>query len=336
MMRPEGRPARDRPATSSRARASEVDLVAEDTLIGRLTWKVTFGFIKCTTGEEFFCSAQDFLKSAQNADTGDVVEFLASGSTQGGRNRRAVRISSSQEALTAVVERGLDGHIVKLNWDGGFGFIRPKTSGRDLYFKIGDGTDLRLGGQVVYSLQDELGRQSAVDVVCLGISKSVRPQPPRFEPMDRDMSGLVVSFKTDKKVDDNGVEIVSGFGFIKPDGEEDTIFVHSDESGILKRGVRVSFNVIDTLKGRKAVNVGNVSNLRVPCRNLLCKGSPCHFTDNCPLLFAAKKAAKAVDDDADTAATCSTADSNQLPMEQEQTLGPNDRRQMRQMRRQRC
>jgi cold shock CspA family protein len=317
--------------------------VAEEMLLGKLTWKGTFGFIKCSTGEEFFCSERDFLKSGQSADTGDAVEFVASGNTTGGRNRRAVRISSSQEALTTVVERGLDGHIVKLNWDGGFGFIRPKVSGKDVYFKISDGTDLRIGGSVVYSLQDDLGRASAVDVTCLGISKPVKPLPARtvparalrFGPRDRDMSGLVVSFKPDKYVDDNGVEIESGFGFIRPDGEEDTIFVHSDESGILKRGVRVSFNVIETTKGRKAVNVGNVSHLRVPCRNLLCKAGPCHFTDNCPLLCAAKKAAKAADDDADTAATCSTADTNQVPMEPGQR-GPNDRRQMRQMRRQRC
>lgn len=323
---------------------------AKDKLIGRLTWKGTFGFIRSRDGEEFFCSEKDFLTSGQTADTGDVVEFAASENRSGGRNRRAVQISLSQEEASTV-EPGLDGHIVRLNWDGGFGFIRPKVPGKDVYFKISDCTDdLRHGASVVYSLQDDLGRWSAIDVICLSISTpqtSTRaPQTstraPRFGPMDRVMSGLVVSFKTDKVVDEHGAEVLSGYGFVKPDGEEDTVFVHSDEAGILKRGVRVSFNVIDTLKGRKAVNVGNISHLRVPCRNPLCKAGPCHFTDNCPLLRAARKAAKAGSDDADTESTCSTTDTNQPSLEQKQTLGPermlgpNDRRQMRQLRRQRC
>lgn len=53
-----------------------------------------------------------------------------------------------------------------------------------------------------------------------------------------------------------------GFGFINVDGLEDDVFVHnSNVNGIhgIREGEKVEFDIIETYKGPKAVNVQPVS-----------------------------------------------------------------------------
>ncbi len=53
-----------------------------------------------------------------------------------------------------------------------------------------------------------------------------------------------------------------GFGFIDVDGLEDDVFVHtSDVKGIhgIREGEKVEFDIIETYKGPKAINVQSIS-----------------------------------------------------------------------------
>jgi len=70
-----------------------------------------------------------------------------------------------------IIQAALDGRIVKLNADKGFGFIRPKVRGADIYFKLSEqvaGLCLCLGTEVLFNLKDTEGYVSACDLTVLG------------------------------------------------------------------------------------------------------------------------------------------------------------------------
>lgn len=296
---------------SRKESARNVKLLDEPQSIGRLSWKGTFGFISCADGKECFCSTKNFLKSGLSLDTGDVVQFIKGPAQSNGARPCAWRISPSQASLATVeeevkerkiVQRALDGRIVKLGKN--FGFIRPSKDECDIYFRINEQTGVfRVGDEVVYSVQDAGGWLSAFDVVWISRpQKDARSQmgtqrPPTAQQSESKkstsrMTGLVTSWNEAK-----------GYGFITPDKDDGEVFVHSADAGTLKRGTRVTFSIVRTLKGTKAIDIAGVSHMRTICRNPACRGA--HFLDNCPLNNTARKVADS--DYAASEGTCSTA-----------------------------
>lgn len=174
-------------------------------------------------------------------------------------------------------ELEVTGLVMSWNTEKGFGFI--DAEGDKIFCHQDDVGILECGSRVTCTVVNTFKGKKATKVTNV-------EQPEQ-------LAGIVTGWNTEK-----------GYGFIAPDKGEGLVFCHEDDVGILKKGSRVTFRVVNTLKGKKATSVSIAPYMRTPCRNPACKGG--HFTDNCPLKEVATKASKS-EDDAASEETCSTA-----------------------------
>eukprot|EP00747_Dinoflagellata_sp_TGD_P198959 gnl/TRDRNA2_/TRDRNA2_72082_c0_seq1.p1 gnl/TRDRNA2_/TRDRNA2_72082_c0~~gnl/TRDRNA2_/TRDRNA2_72082_c0_seq1.p1 ORF type:complete len:184 (+),score=39.05 gnl/TRDRNA2_/TRDRNA2_72082_c0_seq1:53-553(+) len=127
-----------------------------------------------------------------------------------------------------------EGEVLKYMGDRGFGFIRSKEGGEDMFFHVsglldGDGS-VQPGDVVTYVAQfnNRKGKWECVDVKATG-EKAAAP-----EGSGEPGTGVAARWMADR-----------GFGFIQPDGGSDDIFFHvrslPDGEGSVNEGDKVTY-----------------------------------------------------------------------------------------------
>lgn len=198
-----------------------------------------FGFIRPDDGsEDLFTHVTSLVDGEESVSRGDFVTYVKEWNDRTGKYEALeVRVDSSKEREVATTDTGV---VLRWNGDRGFGFIKPDSGGEDIFAHVThvqSGEDLGIADKVAFTkdFNDRKGKYEATDIRIVEKGTGELPtEGPSAEAVPG--KGQLVRWNHER-----------GFGFIKPEDEDEDLFVHI--SGLADgEGSVVESNLVTFLK----------------------------------------------------------------------------------------